>query len=963
MKKHILRGLWTTCLLGGLLWQTPVQATLDDTLQVLPAAPALSLSLDLNPKFWLLLAQIPWQQSEPWKQLTQTSQKNGVDLDKELLPLLGSHVSLAVYPVKDKDPLLMAALHVKDPAKVTALLNKIFKGKGSTMTLALPEFPIHFSVHGSTLIVDTFPKAWSAPATNLLQDPAFKNIYQRFQQEQLWAYLSVDEFPKLAKMFSGKEDLDELQSFVGGIANLEESYGFALVLHPHGVSLKSVTQHKAVDKRTPAQQALLKKLQQTSGQKLEEMLALMPAQPLVLMAYPDLHQWGDILAQNAPDDSELKSFLKDLTGGIAQYTGLDWEKDLLPVLDGRIGLAVNYPQAQPDFNKNPIPHVLLYAGVKDPAQFRDLMLNKFVVNTSELAKDDLLGPLLAQDRIQAASVKANMHTLQTMVETYAVDWGGEYPPSLAALYTEAASKEGTDYAYWKELTNPVTQQQGIGKKKAMLDYNQYKWFKAHPDFDGMVFYEPIKSAGQITGYLTYGYLAGKEYQLAQESAMVEKMRPDAPKRSSEPPLKFVSQGSDGDTLLYRLNLPASQAGPLSKMEIAPSFMVNGNMAIISLQSQAIRDALAHQHQKSGLLKDPQFTEARKQMFGTQGVGLTYMDLQRLGQIISPLVVAEIGNSDMSKPVLSLLKAFKYLAFDMKYSDQGIDNLWALNVNWSDVDFKWLVSIPGEMLSAQNRAKVSSVKANMHTLQTMVETYAVDWGGEYPATLQQLHQEALKHDYWKDFTNPFNSEEGIDKSMGASANYKPGTGQAGLVFYEPVKEKDQPITTYRIYGTDGQGELILQSPPATGSKGAVSSVKANMHTLQTMIETYAVDTGGVYPSNMSELYQDATKNSYYYWRELDNPIAPLPKKATQPAKPTPLVLSNNGDGVPPGEKPERGNSYSDFKGYQKGAEYAGQALYVPNTLKPITKYWIYGCDQNGELIREQKNNALYYLTNS
>lgn len=50
------------------------------------------------------------------------------------------------------------------------------------------------------------------------------------------------------------------------------------------------------------------------------------------------------------------------------------------------------------------------------------------------------------------SIKANMHTLQTMVETYAVDWGGEYPPNLTALKADASLPAK---AYWKAFANPL----------------------------------------------------------------------------------------------------------------------------------------------------------------------------------------------------------------------------------------------------------------------------------------------------------------------------------------------------------------------------------------------------------------------------------------------------------------------------------------------------------------------------
>jgi type II secretory pathway pseudopilin PulG len=46
-----------------------------------------------------------------------------------------------------------------------------------------------------------------------------------------------------------------------------------------------------------------------------------------------------------------------------------------------------------------------------------------------------------------------------------------------------------------------------------------------------------------------------------------------------------------------------------------------------------------------------------------------------------------------------------------------------------------IALPN-FIAAQDRAKLSSVKANMHTVQTMLETYAVDWG-EFTQMQQQL----------------------------------------------------------------------------------------------------------------------------------------------------------------------------------------------------------------------------------
>lgn len=50
-------------------------------------------------------------------------------------------------------------------------------------------------------------------------------------------------------------------------------------------------------------------------------------------------------------------------------------------------------------------------------------------------------------------LKGSMHSLQTMVETYAVDWGGLYAPTIEALETEAKEP---GKSYWRAIEIPGT---------------------------------------------------------------------------------------------------------------------------------------------------------------------------------------------------------------------------------------------------------------------------------------------------------------------------------------------------------------------------------------------------------------------------------------------------------------------------------------------------------------------------
>lgn len=136
-----------------------------------------------------------------------------------------------------------------------------------------------------------------------------------------------------------------------------------------------------------------------------------------------------------------------------------------------------------------------------------------------------------------------------------------------------------------------------------------------------------------------------------------------------------------------------------------------------------------------------------------------------------------------------------------------------------------IALPN-FIAAQDRAKLSSVKSNMHTFQTMIETYAVDWGGVYagtpatPATgaAAALVTEAKNKSYYKDFKNPFSAQSGagssyMDNAPATVAVQTDGTANsashvAGAVSYEPVNTAGT-LTKYYIYGGEkSTGKVIV-----------------------------------------------------------------------------------------------------------------------------------------------------------
>ena len=58
------------------------------------------------------------------------------------------------------------------------------------------------------------------------------------------------------------------------------------------------------------------------------------------------------------------------------------------------------------------------------------------------------------NRARVASVKANAHNVQVMLETYSVDNKNQYPTNVANL--QAAAQSGS---YWKAMPNPIEDSQ------------------------------------------------------------------------------------------------------------------------------------------------------------------------------------------------------------------------------------------------------------------------------------------------------------------------------------------------------------------------------------------------------------------------------------------------------------------------------------------------------------------------
>ncbi|MEK7433908.1 MAG: hypothetical protein AABZ74_12295 [Cyanobacteriota bacterium] len=137
-------------------------------------------------------------------------------------------------------------------------------------------------------------------------------------------------------------------------------------------------------------------------------------------------------------------------------------------------------------------------------------------------------------------------------------------------------------------------------------------------------------------------------------------------------------------------------------------------------------------------------------------------------------------------------------------------------------FSLYLSLPNFISADFKRAKLASVKSNMHTFQTMLETYSVDENKHYPKNVEELENCAKNKSnwsgqYWKDFKSPFSEETGkgvsYDNYHGVLLKQNVDLSSiriSGCVYYSPVINKKGEVLKYFIYGSGKIGEIITDS---------------------------------------------------------------------------------------------------------------------------------------------------------
>lgn len=999
----------------------PAQATLEQTLAPYPADTMALMTVSLDPANWEYLIsklaqnwgqfQVPVE-TEPPSDTESSEAEKTVQAPDELAlvikflqkdlkfdPLLdgvanlGSHLTLAYRPYPGTDGQGMFSLNLRSAARVQTLIER-FKtalakaGKADKMSeitfgpLKIYQLEnglkegdpnkLYFALSGNNLVGSfaqdpdlvkrmLYTAEVLSPKSRfkLANHPQFTPVRESLDKKSLWTYLNLSqafkEIPFLAELNQPEDKFEK--ELVNSLLSEAGSAGVGLDLDQHSLRIKSFLLPDW-ENLSPQQQAYLKARQAEPQHPLSALVENLPGQPIVLaMAQNDdpaienpsaLNQ----VLQKIQQESGLSEEL--LREGLKSVLNLDYKQELGPTLDGRVGFGL--------FETSPKKlGTVLYVGIKDGQEqsFDKLTQSQLRFRPEALEQ---LGELAERlDRSPGAEstlVQANMYTLQTLVETFAVDWGGAYPANLEQLMTEAKKQN-----YWKDLKNPLS-------KSSEDSLAAYSEFKTDASQAGMVFYQPTElkntPEGRLSmGYVIYGYGPdGKLFKMDNISG-IETVREDLPK--GQPQAPEIVQISDGPETVSPKLLENWQGTPIYSFELQEAVqklmtgdMIQAKNSILKSNMYSMQANLAIYY-----LDKYSYPASLKELMANQPADYP-LDLSNpvsmesgIGQAMEEYTAFKADASQAGMVFYEAQEPFKnedgsggnegfavygYGVDGVLYKLDKQGNLTEARKDLpkpelqeeSDNPFKqlkpvfarkgqvWMLALDPETLKAALQGKPSS-----QLQQAIQDTGTQKASGLFyldPQTgmnmLEQLLPELNREDSdYKEFQallKPWKSlfSGSVQTSKGSENEF---------VLKTDFDQVDLGKWSSLINETSSQFTSAQE-------RAKTSSVKANMHTLQTIVETYAVDFGGVYAPNIEELKKEAQKSGFAYWKEFQNPFNP--------------------DGI----------SYQNFNQFAAGPESAGRVFYEPiaDENGSITHYKIYGADSKGQLIQDK--GETFYLSN-
>lgn len=934
---------------------------------------------------------------------------------------IGSHLTLAYRPYADSDGQLMFSLNVNSPERTAALLERLQQlmsdggqqlmhqenfgpyaiyhldfasavadkaGQKSKKKSKAGEGPIpeefdhaHLAVVGHNLIgsiganADLLKRMMYLDRVlppdsrfHLANNPRFAPVKDYLGKEPMWIFADMPAISERVRSFlthdtSDAEEKQLIETIISSVTGPYGGVGMGLNIQADGVHIKGFN---APDwqNMSAAEKAELEASQAQPAHPLTGFQQHMPGEPLLLSARQnvDYHLAHPPAALNSL--TQLMPWLtqEHVRDAVKRIFNVDYQDEFLPAFDGRMGFGIFTPPADDE-----VPDLVMYLGVKNEQAFDQMMQQHFRITFGEVGKvfAEATGIDEDEDSASASPVNENMHTLQVMVETYGVDWGGMYPPNLDTL-----SKEAKKSDYWKELENPVTGGQG----KALDDYGAFKGQAAQA---GEVFYEPIRQDGQITSYRIYGYdPGGKLFVVSNEDVGQNPVRSDLPVVQVKP-----SQPEPAESLKPR-QIEVWQNIPIYEFPVQEQIqaMVAGEKAekaaaqkdALETNLQTLNGMLAnygaehedHYPASAGELdafiaasEEPEstFDDISNPVTEASGLGKAVADYAALGDKPGVDKAGMIFYRPVGKKSAQGYERFELYAYasdgELQKFDSETEESTVVRTDLPQVesgeaeDMAKLLSKVQPVFARKN--DVWMLAMNVPALKNALS------GKVRPVRLEdQIARDKMQNPSVLFFLDMLSSGRYLDRFLPAEVKQDNDFQQLA----QAMSPWHSLFIASRVLGKQGTagvmdinadldhvdfaklGKFFEESAgniTSAQQRAKTSSVKANMHTLQTMVETYAVDWGGCYPKDIAMLEKEAKSSSASYWKDLTNPF--------------------NQD-LP---------ALKDYSQNQAGEDDAGQALYKPGTqdqsIGCITYYEIFGNDADGQPIQDKGKD--FILSNS
>lgn len=127
----------------------------------------------------------------------------------------------------------------------------------------------------------------------------------------------------------------------------------------------------------------------------------------------------------------------------------------------------------------------------------------------------------------------------------------------------------------------------------------------------------------------------------------------------------------------------------------------------------------------------------------------------------------------------------------------------------------VAQLKAEINRLKKELSVYKMRDNMMALQMVLDLYGSKYKGTYPSSMGSVYSLATKgpQKYFNELRNPINgirwnkgnkNATGVVQIIGKNI---PKSCRAGLLMYQPIKDKKGKISSFYVYGCDANGKVM------------------------------------------------------------------------------------------------------------------------------------------------------------